>query len=111
MPIKDKALWEKWIKNNQDEYGKCIIDLSREVMQLLDNIEEFDSEDLILKADRDMKAGITGFMTGAIANVVVSCHSRGEEFRKSWNHKIGSATGQQDSKGVLNPAVLNIRPK
>jgi hypothetical protein len=109
MPITHPKKWKKWKKNNKDPYGGCCVNVAREVMRLLDEREEFDASDLICEADTNIKAGgITGFMAGAVATMVAQCHSRGEEFRKSWNGDVGGATGQEDVKGVLNPAVLNI---
>lgn len=108
MPIIKQKDWIAWLDNNQDYYGKCIMEMSAEVMRLLDERDSFDADELITEVDNDFNEGITGFMAGAIATVVSHCHSRGEEFRKSWNAEIGKPTGQQDSKGVLNPAIMNI---
>jgi hypothetical protein len=33
--------------------------------------------------------GLTGFMAGAVAMMVATCHSRAKEFRKSWNDSLG----------------------
>ncbi len=113
MPIVKQEDWQKWVDNNQDPYGKCCIDVAREVMKLLDEREgDFDTHKIICEADDNIKAGgITGFMAGAVAAMVSHCHSRGEEFRKKWNldnqiHNEGERANE--GKGVLNPALLTI---
>lgn len=114
--ITDKVSWEKWVKGNQDEYGKYCVDVARRVMELLDedstplhegyNPDIHTPHGLISKADEDINAGgITGFMAGCIAKMVSKCHSRGEEFRLIWNapYKV-----KVDNGGVVNPAILTI---
>ena len=109
MPIIKKEDWKKSVDNNQDDYSKCCVDVARRVMEILDKENEFDPHAIITQADEDIKAGgITGFMAGCVAQMVSHCHSRGEEFRKLWNKDVGSVTGQEDSEGVLNPALLTI---
>lgn len=114
--ITDQKSWDEWVKNNNDPYGKCCVDVARRVMELLDedltplkdgyNPEPNTPHTLICEADNDIKAGgITGFMAGCVAQMVSKCHSRGEEFRKIWNapYKV-----KEDNGGVVNPAILNI---
>ena len=112
MPIIKVEDWESWVKNNKDDYGKCCVDVARRVMEVLDEGKPFDPDDIINKADNDIKAGgITGFMAGCVAQMVSHCHSRGEEFRKKWNlsNQIGNEGDKaNEGKGVLNPALLNI---
>lgn len=109
MPIINDEAWKSWEENNKDAYGKCCVDVAREVMNILDKNKDFDPHQIINDADDNIDAGgITGFMAGMVANMVSQCHSRGEEFRKAWNGDVGKHTGQEDSKGVLNPAVMTI---
>ena len=118
MPISNPEAFQKWEDNNKDPYGKCCVDVAREVMRLLDLPEYangFDTHEIICKADNNIDAGgITGFMAGAVASMVSKCHSRGEEFRQKWNldNQI-SHEGEKanESGGVLNPALLNIQSK
>ena len=78
-------------------------------MEILDIETDFDPHEIICRADDETETGgITGFMAGAVASMVSQCHSRGEEFRKAWNHDIGKTTGQEDSDGVLNPALVTF---
>jgi hypothetical protein len=110
--ITNQKGWDKWVKSNTDPYGKCCVDVAREVMRLLDERGEFKTHAIISEADENIKAGgITGFMAGAVASMVSQCHSRGEEFRKQWNleNQI-SDEGEKanEGQGVLNPALLVI---
>lgn len=112
MPIIDNEKWESWVKNNNDSYGKCCVDVSREVMRILDNGKDFDTHKIICEADANIKAGgITGFMAGCVAQMVSKCHNRGEEFRIKWNKDNGiSDEGEKANKsgGVINPALLTV---
>ena len=113
MPIVDQEAWKSWEDANIDPYGKCCVDVAREVMLILDREEDdFECHDIICRADRDIRAGgITGFMSGAVAAMVSKVHSRGEEFRRKWN--LATQIGDEgekanESDGVLNPALMNI---
>lgn len=112
MKLKDEALWQEWVNNNQDAYGKACVDVARRVMEILDDGEPFDTHEIICRADREVKAGgITGYMAGCVASMVSQCHERGEEFRRKWNgdNQIGNEGDKaNESGGVLNPALLNI---
>ncbi len=111
MPITDTETWNKWVEANDDPYGKACIDVARRVMDYLDDkhVTTLDPHDMICKADKATEAGgITGFMAGCVAQMVSKVHSRGEEFRKAWNKDVGSATGQEDAEGVLNPALVTM---
>lgn len=99
MPIINEKLWQEWQdKNKGSEYSKRCVDVAREVMKMLDS-EEYNeplhkgynpdkqtAHYLICKADDKIEAGgITGFMAGAVASMVHQCHSRGKEFKESYN--------------------------
>jgi hypothetical protein len=109
MSIINIELWNRCVEINKDPYGKACVDVAREVMRILDEEKEFDASKIINIADENIKAGgITGFMAGCVATMVSDLHSRGEEFRKQWNKDIGSITGQENSDGVLNPALITL---
>ena len=111
MPIIDEVSWKSWEDKNQDDYGKCCVDVAREVMRLLDECQnEFDPHKLICEADNRIDAGgITGFMAGAVAHMVSKCHSRGEEFRLRWNGTFQKpGVIGKDNGGVVNPAIMKI---
>ncbi len=111
--IKDKKGWKECVKNNQDPYGRAAVDVAREAMRLLDDgeHEDFDASDIITEADSNLGEGITGFMAGCIANIIVHCHSKGGEFKKSWNKYYALNKGDEERKGVINPALLTISLK
>ena len=110
MPITKEKDWNKWVENNQDPYGKACVNVARRVMEILDEETKFDSHEIVCRADNETNTGsITCFMAGCVANMVSHCHSRGEEFRKAWNGDVGKATGQEDSNGVLNPAIITLK--
>jgi hypothetical protein len=108
MPITKESDWDNWVKKNNDPYGKACVDVARRVMEILDKEPgDFDVHALVTRGDEETDSGgITGFMAGCVASMVSHCHSRGEEFRKKWNHDV--APDQEDTGGVLNPALLTI---
>ena len=116
MPVTKQKEWDEAVKINKDPYGKCCVDVARQVMKILDDeLGEFDPHTIICRADDETKAGgITGFMAGCVASMVSQCHSRGEEFRRKWN-KDNQIQDEGDKAnengGILNPAVLNIETK
>ena len=116
MPITDQTKWDEWVKKNDDAYGKCCVDVARQVMKILDEEpQDFDTHEIICRADDEIEAGgITGFMAGAVASMVSACHSRGDEFRNQWNLDTQiNNEGEKANKsgGVLNPALVNISTK
>lgn len=84
--------------------------MARKIMEYLDQDanKKFSASDLMHQADKELDAGITGFMAGAIASMVATVHSRGEEFRASWNKGYGV---EAKGKGVVNPAIVTISDK
>lgn len=112
--IKDKEIWQSWVEKNKDPYGKCCVDVAREVMHLLDdeNHKDFGAYEIVCEADDSIKAGgITGFMAGCIAQMVSKCHSRRKEFKKKWNEYYALNEQDKDREGVINPALLTISIK
>ena len=115
MTIIKEEDWQKHVDANDDPYGKCCVDVTREVMRLLDTPEyqTFDCYKVICDAEKNIgEDGITGFMAGAIASMVSQCHSRGEEFRKMWNlenqiHNEGEKANEKEG-AVINPALMSI---
>jgi hypothetical protein len=105
--------WDECVAKNQDPYGKACIDVAREVMRLLDEPiyqdGNIDCHKLICDADDNVKAsGITGYMDGCVAQMVGAFHSRGEDFRKSWNKGYG-VDEEKAKGGIVNPAILTIK--
>jgi hypothetical protein len=117
MPISDQKRWDKYVEvNGKDPYSKCCVDVAKEAMSILDKEPgDFDCHEVICRADENIKAGgITGFMASAAAQMISTCHSRGEEFRRKWNkmNQIGREGEEANEKGgVLNPAILLVGDK
>ncbi len=113
MDLKDEKEWKEYVDKNKDPYSKCCVDVARRIMEILDKGEDFDTHKIICQADDEIKAGgITGFMAGCVAQMVSECHIRGEEFRKKWNtdnQRQDEGDKANKGKGVLNPALLNIK--
>ena len=106
---------QEWLKkqyegegeNKPNGYVLGILRVGEKVLELMEAVDmtaKIDAVELILEADRELNEGITGNMAAYVASIVVKCHSRGEEFRKSWNKHNGSP----EAKGVINPAIINI---
>ena len=111
MPIVNEEKWNTWVDKNQDPYGKCCVDVAREVMRILDEGKDFDVHGIICDADKKIDAGgITGFMAGCVAQMVKKCHSRGEEFNDKWNESYG-VSKEKAKGGTVNPAILTIGDK
>lgn len=93
--------------NSEDGYVLAILNVGKKalvLMELLPEDQPIDARALVNEADKILDEGITGNMAAYIALIATKCHSRGEEFRKSWN----TQNGNPDSKGVVNPAVMHI---
>lgn len=109
MPIKTED-FKVWEDANQDSgYSQCCVDVARKVMEYMDeDSDPIDASELVHRANRELDSGITGFMAGAVAQMVSTCHTRGEEFRKSWNKSQQVGTEGEDTEGVINPALVTI---
>jgi len=109
IDLKDGDRWMVFVKNNTDAYSKCCVDVARAVMELID--EQYTNQSINASAligdaeSRVDSGGITGAMAGMVAQMVVQCHTRGEEFKKSWNGDHGV---EEDVEGVVNPAIITI---
>jgi hypothetical protein len=115
MRIKNEEAWNGWVKANDDPYGGCCVRVAKRVMEILDEDttplhdgywpDVHTPHGIICKADNDIDAGgITGAMAGFVAQMISTCHERGEEFRKIWNKEYAG-------EGVVNPAIITIETK
>jgi hypothetical protein len=79
---------KKSIANNDDDYGKAIVQVAINVMEHLDSFEgDFNigySPDMTtphgIICHCDTEGGITGFMAGAARNITANCHILGWKF-------------------------------
>lgn len=114
MKVSNQESWQEWVKNNEDPYGKAVIDYAERWATLMEAcISEGEALESIAKrtsheADTE---GITGFMAGAAVSVLASCWEYGEQLR-CW-HNLSTQIHDEGERantdgGILNPALLNI---
>jgi hypothetical protein len=94
-------------EDKPDEYVLTILKVGEKVLDLMEALGDkpIDANELILQADKELNESITGNMAAYVAFIATKCHSRGEEFKKSWNKH----NGREDAKSVINPAVITIK--
>lgn len=115
MELADGKAWQEFRDKNRDFYGAGVVVYAERwarLMQLemaggksLEDVAEATS----YEADID---GITGFMYGCAVSILAHCWKYGERLRR-W-HNLKTQIGNEGEKanesgGVLNPALLNIR--
>ena len=87
--VVNAEVWESYQDKNSDAYGGCCIKITRRVMQYLDEnpVSEFNigyapdmttPHGIISHCDHD--DGITGFMAGAVRNMIAACYLDGWKF-------------------------------
>lgn len=102
-----KKQYEAEDENKPDEYVLCILKVGEKVLDLMEMLPEtqaIDANALILQADEELDESITGNMAAYVAMIATKCHSRGEEFKKSWN----KYNGREDATGIVNPAIFEL---
>ena len=113
MRISNQEVWEKWVTNNDDLYGKAILEYAQRWAEFMEpHIDA--GEDIASFAKKTSNTadteGITGFMYGAAVSVLTSCWEYGEALRLWYNLDIQIGTeGEEANKkpnAVLNPAML-----
>ena len=114
-----KALWEKWLENNQDEYGAAIYAYAKSWAELMEkempedcsDVDKFLRENASTLSHKADVEGITGFMYGAAVSILASTWIHGEALRR-WHNldtQIQDEGEEANAKGVtLNPALLSI---
>ena len=115
MKIKDTDIWNKIKKNNTDPYGGGCVRYAEAWADLMEErmADGGSVADVAKQASHDADTqGITGFMYGAAVSILSAVWEHGEELRK-W-HNLDTQIGDEgkeanESGGVLNPAVLNIK--
>ncbi len=114
MEVKNKALWDECVKNNQDPYGGAAIRFTERWADLMEAkmAEGKALEDIAKEAsDEADTEGITGFMYGCAVSTLAAVWEHGEQLRR-W-HNLDTQIGDEGEKanesgGCLNPALLNI---
>lgn len=104
-----KANWEKWVEiNSKDGYSLGVVTYARRWAKYMQHLMSKHNKTLPQIADKASHVsdieGITGFMYGCAVGMLSQCWKYGEELRR-WHNK---EWGQEDSDGVVNPAVLTI---
>lgn len=117
MKVKDPALWQKAKDNNTDPYGAECVRYAEAWADLMEaGIAEGKAiKDIAKPTSHEADTnGITGFMYGAAVSMLSAAWEYGEELRR-WHNRdmqIGDEGDRaNESGGVLNPAMLNIRPR
>ncbi len=117
MKIRDTDGWREWVENNQDPYGKAVIEYSERWADLMEIELEQGKELVEIAKDASHEAnteGLTGFMYGAAVSVLATVWEHGEELRR-W-HNLDTQIKNEgeranESGGVLNPAILCLGSK
>lgn len=116
MNLKNEAAWQKCVEVNDDPYSKACVDYAERWANLMEERMAGDRAMLASvakQASHDANTGgITGYMYGAAVSMLLKCWEHGEALRR-WHNKdtqIGDEGDRaNESGGVLNPALLNIR--
>lgn len=101
--------WKQWVEiNSKDGYSKAVITYARRWAKYMQHLMEKHNKTVAEIADKASHVsdieGITGFMYGCAVSMLAQCWKHGEELRK-WHNK---EWGQEDTDGVVNPAVLTV---
>ena len=104
-----KAKWEKFVEvNSKHPYSEGVVTYARRWAKYMQHLMKEYNKSLPQIASKASYAsdieGITGFMYGCAVNMLSQCWKYGEELRR-WHNK---EFGQEDTEGVVNPAVLTI---
>lgn len=118
MPIIDQFKISQLEQNNTDAFSKCIVDLAKQVMNILDKDptpltngyypDQHTAHGIITKVNRDSREdGITGLMAGYLMQIVYGCHSRGKEFADSYNNNIGKNKCEKNDRPIEETKMLH----
>lgn len=117
MEIIKQKEFDDWKAKNTDPYGARCFSYAEDWANLMEakmaegaKLEDI-AEETSHEADYD---GITGFMYGTAVSILASCWKHGDALRRWHNLEFQIGTeGEEanESGGVLNPAVLNIKTK
>lgn len=101
--------WEQWVEvNSKDRYSLGVVTYARRWGKYMQHLMEKHDKTVVDIAENASHVsdieGITGFMYGCAVSMLAQCWKHGEELRK-WHNK---KWGQEDTDGVVNPAILTI---
>lgn len=101
-----KSEWEKeWTETEQNPYARAIVKTADKVMQYLDEGADVDTHALVLRADEELKEGLTGNMAAYAVHLVVKYHEKGADVAASWNGQYGHP---EERMRVINPATVEL---
>jgi hypothetical protein len=113
---KNVDAWVKGVSANQDDYGYAVYEYAAKWANLMEReMATGKSVALIAKDtshEADKEIGITGFMYGCAVSVLAEVWEHGDELRRWHNLDIqikDEGEKANETGGVLNPAVLNVR--
>lgn len=112
--LKDEALWNKGLANNQDPYGAAGFRFAARWANFMEREMAIGKKLADVAKNTSHEAnddGITGFMYGCAVSVLSQCWQHGEELRRWHNldtqiHTEGEKANENG--GVLNPALLSL---
>jgi hypothetical protein len=113
--ISDQAAWTAWVDNNQDAYGKAIIEYAERWADAMEAAMDSGSslEDCAKRTSHEADTeGLTGFMYGAAVSTLATSWVHGDQLRR-W-HNLHAQLGHEGERaneqgGVLNSALLIMR--
>lgn len=101
--------WQIFEKNNQDIYGKGVVQFAKRWAELMENDLANGKQVHEIAKKREDEAdieGITGFMYGAAVSILSQVWRYGEEL-KYWHNSNNNYKGN----GVANPAIMTVQSK
>lgn len=110
IEFSDKQAYDDWKAKNTDPYGACCFEYAEGWAKLMQ--AEIRNGKHVKDVAKDTSyqmnfLGITGLMYGMAVSILAKCWRHGEELRKWHNGEYG----QEDSEGVVNPAMITISTK
>ena len=109
----NQEIWNNFVTNNDDAYGGACVKVAENVMNHLDTFEgDFNigynpdmttPHGIICKCDD--QGGITGFMAGAVTQMVVLCHKLGWKFYLADKINSYNLNNEEDVANVIDKLV------
>lgn len=110
MQVKDQKVWESWVENNKDGYGRAVIVYAESWANMMEEAmaEGKKLEDVAgtLSHKCEEADQITGFQYGAAVSTLLESWVHGEALRVWHNAKYDVPPTES---GVVNPAILTFK--